>query len=1032
MKFQSAFALIIMLCSLFVFSSAQAQNCIEFDQEVIFPCSGQANGEIHLTNFSGYGEPPYTFTWSDGVTADSSRTGLPASPYGVTITAIDGDGTCSRHFKVDLDAKDSASIEGEVINASCSAAADGNIGISVSGPGESSYDMLWSTGETEKNISGLVPGTYTVTVTGFDICPTVASFTVETEPFEINETVNNATCSYNADGSIQLSIVGNSEGYIYNWSNEGSLSSFNGNLEPGSYSVIVTSTDNEDCVLSETYEVGPDPIVVSYSSTDVTCYEESDGTITMDISGGTPPYSHSWSNEQIGPNLINLPAGTYTDTILDAEQCTTNWTLITIEEPLPITVTSGLQITGESCEGSADGSIDLAISGGTPPYSYNWDNGSTTQDISGLTAGEYAVTITDAADCEAEESFDVGSLPEIEVSCTALAADSSQVYNTGKLQVQVSGGSPPYIVNWVLNERPDFNGTQDGVDDDLLVDSLYSGNYSVVVTDTKGCNSSCSVLVGEVFRVKEDSDFIVEFDERASSEVIEAFVDSMEAKVGVEQLKTCNCDSSTAWLQLWHTRDILDINTSGETVVTEPDIDTSGLFSPILIQDTIADPFVDQCTYPITISTQGEASVKVAIIDSGANLSTEMNSDGHPALRNLGYVNTQEVRGNGEDDEGNCCPDDRSGFDYLNIDSLVIDSIGHGTHLAGIIADSYPEQINLQLINLKIYGEKDTSIVKETGEKIDTVLGRGTVFDLVCAIHYAIDQGAKVINLSLGYFDKKPSKPLYRALKLAEKRGILVIVSAGNDKKNLEVYEKNTSNSRWPGRFKKQYDLPDSTLLALNNIIVVGALDSSNVSLDKSYSNFGPALVDIATNGRFYSTHLDSSYLGLKGTSMSAAYISRLFSIVRAYNDSIPAEELILKAIDASTPILDEEELFLTRRFDEERFLENLALTSIEIRTSADAIVTLPFPQPQKTQFNDNQSVKLHLSLYKNYRDVTFEVVRQVDQSRVYYEKLCNAKDLYWNGDHMNGGKVADGRYDYIVTIGDKSFNSVVQVTIGG
>ncbi len=1026
MKFQSASALIILLCSLFVFSAAQGQNCVDYSQQIINPCPGQANGAIRIFNIQPeIGDPPYTFTWNDQEDADSIRTGLTAGSYSLTITAIDGDGECSSELEFDLTEQPPVEINSVSIdNTSCSEASDGNITLSVNGNSES-YSYNWSNGSTFGSINNLSAGTYSVTIYGDGNCPTTASFTVEEDPFEINETITDATCSYSGDGSILLSIVGNSEGYIYSWSNGGSPSSFNDNLLPGSYSVTVTSTDNGDCVLSETYEVGaPDPIVVNYTFTDVTCPEESDGTITMDISGGTPPYTHSWSNGDTLPNLTGLSPGTYTDTILDAVQCTTNWTLITIDEPLPITVGSGTSVSDETCVGSADGSIDVAVSGGTPPYSFSWSNGATGEFISGLTAGAYTVTIADADTCEVVESFEIGSLNTMAISCSALEADSSQVDNTGEFQVAVTGGIPPYELKWNRTYDPNIN-EQSFDTDSLKVSNLYSDRYFITVTDGNGCSDTCSVFVEEYFIVEDSSLFILEFEEDASGADIKAYEEELMQKPGVTRKKMCNCENDTARLQLWYTENRLDINTSGESSTSHPKGDTSGLAIGLLLpEEIIIAPTANICTHPETEPSPDSDTVIVAIIDSGVNLKIGSDDRGHPALTDLQWTNNGETFGDGKDNDQNCLIDDRFGYDYLNESGTVIDSVGHGTHLAGIIANAYPNDINLQIINLKVYGED------ENGQS------RATVFDLTCAIHYAIEKGANVINLSLGYFDKEPSKVLYRALKRAEENNILVVISAGNDGRDLDEWEIEKSESRWPGRFNKDFKIQDSTLATLNNVIVVAALDSLNNDLDSIYSNYSSTQVDIATNANFLSTHLDANYLALKGTSMSAAYLSRIFSIVLARHDTIPVRSMVKAAISSAEVIGFGGRLISSGRFNEKAFLDSLGIDSIITRRKPVLVPDDLILGLDSVEFLNNQVVNFTVKLGDGkvlFEDVVFQIFDLGKTTNpVYEEHLCRANFLQWKGDHKNGGKVIGGTYQFIVTIGGKKFTRPTNIIIGG
>ena len=153
-------------------------------------------------------------------------------------------------------------------------------------------------------------------------------------------------------------------------------------------------------------EVGAacDPPVLSTSSEDASCSNTNDGSVTVTATGGTPPYSYLWSNGQTSMTATNLGPGTYAVTVTDAEECTETATALVGS---PSALDLDFFVIGESAPDASDGEIDLEVSGGTPPYSYSWSNGATTQDIIGLSEGIYSVTVTDANGCTTEGSAEV-------------------------------------------------------------------------------------------------------------------------------------------------------------------------------------------------------------------------------------------------------------------------------------------------------------------------------------------------------------------------------------------------------------------------------------------------------------------------------------------------------------------------------------------------------------------------------------------------------------------------------------------------
>src|SRR5205814_1686772 len=155
---------------------------------------------------------------------------------------------------------------------------------------------------------------------------------------------------------------------------------------------------------SMTIVVTPEIIATSIV-TNTTC-TASVGAINLTVSGGTPPYTYSWSNGATTEDITGLAAGTYTVTITDANGCTTNLPVKVGTDN--VTIAAIPVITNTTCSASI-GAINLTVSGGTSPYTYSWSNGATTEDISGLAAGTYTVTISDANGCSTNLPVKVGT-----------------------------------------------------------------------------------------------------------------------------------------------------------------------------------------------------------------------------------------------------------------------------------------------------------------------------------------------------------------------------------------------------------------------------------------------------------------------------------------------------------------------------------------------------------------------------------------------------------------------------------------------
>ncbi len=252
------------------------------------------------------------------------------------------------------------------------------------------------------------------------------------------------------------------------------------------------------------------------------------------------------------------------------------------------------------------------------------------------------------------------------------------------------------------------------------------------------------------------------------------------------------------------------------------------------------------------------SKIKVAVIDTGIDF-------GQNSLNGYNWVNEDESNGQiGIDDDlnPNCINDDTVGYDFVDNLTHVVDLQGHGTHIAGIITQKEDTPFGVELLDLKILGEEG-----------------GDLFNLLCAIQYAIDQKARIINMSLGYYAADTAATLDQLLMQTELDSILVVTSAGNQGYNND----NISDSTL------LYHFPSSFNLIRDNVLSVAALEFNPLDAAKlwQHSNHGPMHVDIAAPGEnIISTYIDKNGNRtdrqgmLSGTSMAAGYISHIAAIL--------------------------------------------------------------------------------------------------------------------------------------------------------
>ena len=296
-------------------------------------------------------------------------------------------------------------------------------------------------------------------------------------PLGISVTSGNVLCYAGSDGSISVIASGGTPPYQFSidggftWSNSNQFS----NLAAATYFVFVQDANSNTNNTSVTI-LQPAQIFANFMVTPVSCCGANDGMISAMPTGGTPPYTFSWSPPIMSQlsNLTGLSAGTYTCFITDANNCTDTTTLGVIE---PACLTTNISVTSPICCGGSDGSATATPTGGVPPYSYLWSNGATTSVITGLSAGVYSCTVTDAnGSCTGTVSANITDPPCLQVD-SITTTPISCLGGDGSATIYFSGGFGGYTFLW---NDPNFQVTP-------TANNLSVGNYLCTVTDANGC-----------------------------------------------------------------------------------------------------------------------------------------------------------------------------------------------------------------------------------------------------------------------------------------------------------------------------------------------------------------------------------------------------------------------------------------------------------------------------------------------------------------------------------------------------------------
>ncbi|MBP2281685.1 gliding motility-associated-like protein [Flavobacterium sp. CG_23.5] len=465
---------------------------ITTDLEKDITCFNDANGEIKIT-ISG-GTLKYNYTWSkDGIpySAAEDLSNLSPGIYMVTVSDANNCGPKTATFTITEPPILEVSLLSQT-NILCFGEATGAIEIFVVGgtPTLSGYSFSW-TGpngftSSNKNLTAITAGTYNVLVTDNSGCSKALSVTL-TQPTAIilSATTTPIICYGSNDASITLAINGGVTPYTIAWSNLGG-GTFQNNLSAGDY--LITVTDSNNCVKTLNVNIPEAPIfTINPVVKNISCFGAHDGSINLNIIGGIAPVKLVWDDSPVAGNVRNnLGPGSYTVTIVDSKPCTIKKSFI-ILEPQPLILSANVD-NAFDCDKANSGAINLLVAGGTPPFTYAWSNGSTTEDLVNIPAGNYLVTVIDSRGCSKQAQYSINRPPPIVIGvATKTEFDCETKFVKQTFVAQVSGGVPPYQLAW-------SSGTVSGSNNEMM-NTSQNGTAILYVTDALGCKANYSFNV---------------------------------------------------------------------------------------------------------------------------------------------------------------------------------------------------------------------------------------------------------------------------------------------------------------------------------------------------------------------------------------------------------------------------------------------------------------------------------------------------------------------------------------------------------
>ncbi len=453
-------------------------------------CKGQKSGEVTVTVSNTTG--PFSYQWSTTPPQNTATaSGLDPGWYRVTVT--DGKG-CVNIDSVEITQPANAlSIQVSGQDVSCNSSNDGSAQVNILS-GNPPYDITWSNGSKSAAISALSAGYYSVTVSDASGCMDTAGILIKnTGNIILSLTVDSITCHGANDGIIQSNVSGDAPPFTYQWSS-GSNADRIFDLGPGTYSLTITDSNGCQAESSATLSE-PDSLLIQVTAFPETCIGGgNNGMAIALVTGGTPPYTYFWNSSpnQYGDTAVNLRAGSYIVRVFDKNNCQVTAS-VTIDPPANYQIS--FDTIPVSCFNGNDGQVTVHVRGGQKPYTFQWNTPGNDSDsiVTGLGAGFYTLTITDAGNCAIVRNIQISQPDEIQVNVIASNV-SCPGRSDGEVTVIPSGGNPPYSYLW---NTPNQDQTQ-------TVSGLPAGTYELYISDSKQCRDTFSISIGNPDTIRVD------------------------------------------------------------------------------------------------------------------------------------------------------------------------------------------------------------------------------------------------------------------------------------------------------------------------------------------------------------------------------------------------------------------------------------------------------------------------------------------------------------------------------------------------
>ncbi len=447
-------------------------------------CFGGANGSATAI---ATGVGPFTFTWNPAtasvvVGATTTASGMLTGTYNNVTDISTG---CITNQTINIAQPTQMTVTSNVTNASCNASNNGSITATIAG-GTPNYTLNWLPAGSGTVITNLAPGNYTLNANDANGCIITKTFVI-TAPsaLTVTSTQTNVTCNSFTNGIISLTVAGGSPGYSFTWTPvgtfTGSASNPVTNLPPNIYTVTVT--DVNGCPVVKTFTITqPAALGHTVNVTNAVCNALCNGTASQVVNGGTPTYSFSWSSSAATTQSLGaLCAGNYTATITDGNGCISSKTFV-ITQPAAIAIT--VTPTHPKCNAQCNGSITTNIVGGNGGYTYTWTPAGVGPNPTGLCAGNYTLSITDASLCPGSAVVTLTNPPLI-LSNITFSNPLCNAFCNGSATTTPVNAIAPIQYTWTNVPASNTN----------VASALCAGTYSVFILDANGCRDTGQVTL---------------------------------------------------------------------------------------------------------------------------------------------------------------------------------------------------------------------------------------------------------------------------------------------------------------------------------------------------------------------------------------------------------------------------------------------------------------------------------------------------------------------------------------------------------